>query len=322
MKSRDSFRTLSIGVLGFMLFVIVWGALVRATGSGAGCGSDWPMCRGAVIPRATGIETYIEFFHRITSGIALVLVLAQFMWARNRFPRGAPVRKTTSASLLFILLEALLGAGLVIFEYVAQNASLARGVWVSAHLVNTFLLIGSLALTVAALEESTLEPLVIENGRVYRMLAAIGLLATMLVGISGAITALGDTLFPSSSILDGFADDLSPSSHLFIRLRLWHPVLALIVAGFLFGVSVAFARLNDKTIRRRSIMLITLLVAQLGLGFANVALLAPLALQLLHLLVADGIWILLAMVGYSTLLCTSQTNDSQIAHDTFLKSHA
>jgi heme A synthase len=127
--------------------------------------------------------------------------------------------------------------------------------------------------------------------------------------VSGAVTALGDTLFPSTSMLSGFTDDLSPSSHIFIRLRLWHPVLALITSGFLLTICAMFARLGDRAIRRRSGLLLTLLVAQLGLGFANVALLAPLPLQLAHLLLADGIWILLVMLGFSTLTAHSATHD-------------
>ena len=133
-------------VLGYNLLVIVWGAYVRASGSGAGCGNHWPLCKGEVIPRAAALETLVEVTHRLTSGLALIFVIGLVFWAFRRFPRGHHVRRASIVSLIFILTEALIGAGLVLFEYVAANASHARAFWMSGHLINTFLLLGSLAL--------------------------------------------------------------------------------------------------------------------------------------------------------------------------------
>src|ERR671937_2450642 len=141
------FRRFAWGVLIYNVAVIAWGALVRATGSGAGCGQHWPMCNGQVVPISPAMETAIEFTHRATSGIALVLVAALVVCARRAFPRGHAARRAAGFSALFIVTEALLGAGLVLFGWVAKDASAGRGFAMALHLANTFLLLASLALT-------------------------------------------------------------------------------------------------------------------------------------------------------------------------------
>src|SRR5229473_6608919 len=147
-RSRTAnFTRYAWGVLGWNLLVILWGAFVRATGSGAGCGSHWPLCNGEVVPRAPRLETIIEFTHRVTSGLALFAVVGLVVWSAVSFPRGHRVRRTAIVSLVLILTEALLGAGLVVFQLVAQDASVGRACYLSLHLVNTLFLLGALALT-------------------------------------------------------------------------------------------------------------------------------------------------------------------------------
>ena len=113
-------------VLIYNIFVILWGAYVRATGSGAGCGSHWPTCNGEIIPRADEVETLIEFTHRLTSGLAFLLVLGMLIWALRAYPKGHRVRKASGAAMIFIISESLVGAGLVLFEWVAGNISASR----------------------------------------------------------------------------------------------------------------------------------------------------------------------------------------------------
>ena len=110
-------------VLIFNLGVILWGAYVRATGSGAGCGSHWPLCNGEVIPRTGQIETLVEFTHRLSSGAAFLLVVGMLVWAWRIFPRRHRVRAAAIFSMIFMITEAFVGAGLVLFELVADNAS-------------------------------------------------------------------------------------------------------------------------------------------------------------------------------------------------------
>src|SRR5690348_950494 len=134
-------------VLGYNILVILWGAVVRATGSGAGCGDHWPLCQGVVIPHADQIATLIEFSHRATSGIDVLLVIGLCWMAFRRFGRGHAVRRYAAATAFFTLTEGLVGAALVLFGEVGNVISTVRVVVLSTHLVNTFMLLASLALT-------------------------------------------------------------------------------------------------------------------------------------------------------------------------------
>ena len=276
------------GVLVYNLAVIAWGAYVRATGSGAGCGAHWPLCNGEVVLRAPAIETIIEFSHRATSGVALISVVVLFFWARRVTPVGHPARLGATLSVVFMLTEAALGAGLVLFQLVAQDASAARALAVGAHLLNTFLLLA--ALTLCVYWASGGPALVLRPRREGRGRLMFGVLAIPLVSVAGAITALGDTLFPSESLAAGLSADLSATSHMLIRLRTIHPVLAVMVAVYLMTSVWQIAG-------RRPVGLLTartvtwLIASQLLAGVLNVVLLAPVWLQLLHLLLADAVWI-------------------------------
>lgn len=280
------------------LAVILWGALVRATGAGAGCGSHWPLCNGEVIPQAPQIETLIEYGHRLTSGIALLLVIGLFVGARRLFDPRHPARRAAAYSLFFIILEALIGAGLVLLELVADNSSTARGFWVSGHLLNTFLLVGSLTLTVwwsggaAAPRMRPWSP--------AKSWLTAALVSMLLLGMSGAITALGDTLFPVSSLAEGKAMTFSNTAHAFIRLRVWHPALA-IGAGLIMALACAKAAAGWPTATNRKLAtwLAATYLIQLAVGVINVWFLAPVALQLTHLLLSDIVWMLLVLLAAS-----------------------
>ncbi len=282
-------------VLAYNVAVIGWGAYVRASGSGAGCGSHWPLCNGDVLPRAAATATLVEFSHRLTSGLALLAVVALLIWTWRARPPGTFARRAAAWSLFFIVMEAAVGAGLVLFELVADNASMARAMFMAVHLMNTFFLLGALTLTAWSL--TTGSHLTFEGrGRTVGAIAA-GCAGLLLAGASGAVAALGDTLFPSTSMADGFAADLSTSSHLLIRLRILHPFLAVIAALTVVTLSRHLAR-SGGPLAQRSARVVRLFIAlQLGLGFANVVLLAPVWLQLLHLLVADVIWVGFILIG-------------------------
>lgn len=290
--------------LAYNLGVIAWGAYVRATGSGAGCGSHWPLCNGEVIPRAAAVETLVEFSHRATSGLALISVVVLFFWARRVAQPGHPVRTGALLSLVFMISEALLGAGLVLFGLVGDDASGIRAVVVSAHLLNTFLLLASMTLTVWWASGGGVLRVTGRQGRQGRQgdraRLVAGVLAILLVSCSGAVTALGDTLFPNASLLEGLAADLSPTAHVLIRLRTIHPVLAVMTALYLAPSVWRFAdrRPLDRPVAH---VLIALLGTQLALGFLNVLLLAPVWLQLVHLLVADALWIAYVLLAADIL---------------------
>lgn len=281
-------------VLAYNLLVIVWGAFVRATGSGAGCGDHWPTCNGQVVPRAPALETVIEFTHRLTSGLDLVLVLGLVVWAYRSHPRAHPVRVGATLSGVFLITEALLGAGLVVFRLVAGNQSVARAWYLALHLSNTFILLAALALT--AWWASGGAPVSIARKASPAVVLGAGLVGALAVAVSGGIAALGDTLFPATSLAHGLVQDFSPTAHVFLRLRLWHPVLAVGVGLFAVATGWVFAALRrDRRATGFATALTALVLGQCALGVANVLLLAPVPLQLLHLAVADAFWIVLVL---------------------------
>ncbi|MSO30372.1 MAG: heme A synthase [Acidobacteria bacterium] len=286
-------------VLLYNLGVIAWGAYVRATGSGAGCGNHWPLCNGEILPRAAGLATLIEFSHRVTSGLALVSVVVLLVWTRRAAPAGHPTRGAAAASVGFMISEALLGAGLVLFHLVAGNTSLLRAGMAAAHLLNTFALVAALALT-AWWASGGAEV----DWRSHRSTAgqvALNTALIMLVSCSGAVTALGDTLFPASSLSEGIGADLASSSHMLVRLRTIHPVLAIASA---FGLMSAAWRMGQKGTPesgRLARALILLIVTQLAVGASNVFLLVPVWLQMVHLLLADTIWILFVLLSAAVM---------------------
>jgi heme A synthase len=287
-------------VLVYNLGVIAWGAYVRATGSGAGCGAHWPLCNGDVVPREAAVQTLVEYSHRLTSGLALISVVVLFFWARRVTRPGHPVRTGATLSLAFMLSEAALGAGLVLFQLVADDASAARALAVAAHLLNTFLLLAAITLTVYWASG---------GGALHRRPGtarlAVGGFALLVVSVMGAITALGDTLFPSTSLGEGLSADLSAASHLLVRLRTVHPVLAVVTALALMS-SVSRLAEGRAAGLRAARLLVWLLGFQLAAGFVNVLLLAPVWLQMVHLLLADAIWIAYVFLAADALTATSR----------------
>jgi heme A synthase len=290
--STTAFRRFSLLTLGLTLVVIMWGAYVRASGSGAGCGSHWPTCNGEVIPRPRSTATVVEFTHRATSGLVFALIAVQLGWALRLFPRGHGARRAAAAAMAFIVSEALIGAGLVLFEMVAANRSVARAAWVSAHLLNTFALVAALVLTGwrAGPAARAREPL----GPAAATALLLGMAGMLLVATSGAIAALGDTLFPARSIAEGWQQDLSATAHLFVRLRVLHPVLAVVVGSGLLALTGSMVvRDRPSGARGAATLVAALVLAQLAAGLLNLVLLAPIPLQLVHLLLADLVWIAL-----------------------------
>jgi len=279
--------------------VILWGAYVRATGSGAGCGANWPLCNGEVIPRAAGAEMLVEFSHRLTSGLALVAVVVLAVWTWRVAPRPHPARAAAGWTVVFMLTEAAVGAALVLFRLVADNASMARAMFMAVHLINTFVLVAALTLTAWFLSGGA--PLRL-RGRPESLAWLLGgAAAVLLTGVSGAVAALGDTLFPAGSLAEALAAELSATSHALIRLRLLHPLIAVIVAVGLIG-----GGLNLRGDRRPGLAGLGSAVAmlafvQVAVGFLNVLLLAPVWMQLVHLLLANALWIVYVLLGARVL---------------------
>ena len=270
-------------VLAFNVGVILWGAYVRATGSGAGCGAHWPLCNGEVVPRGAATTTLIEFTHRISSGLVLALAVVLLAWARRAFAPGHPARRGAAAVMLLTITEALVGAGLVLFRLVGTDASLARVASMALHLVNTFLLLGALTLTAARATGLVGRRRPLLRGK--PLLVGIGLLCVMLVSVTGAVTALGDTLFPPGAV--GEPHGHAAAAHFLVRLRILHPLLAVAVGAYLAALGGTVL----EPCRRHAWLLFALVLAQFVAGPLTVALRAPVSMQLVHLLLADLVWV-------------------------------
>ncbi len=289
------FQRFAWGVLFYNIFVIVFGAFVRATGSGAGCGSHWPLCNGEVVPRAPQIETLIEWTHRLTSGITVLLILIMGVWVWRIAWQDKKLRYAVLGSIFFIFTESLIGAGLVLFGLVGENASMSRAISMMAHLVNTFLLLASLT---GVAWFATFHPTKREENFGKRAGWVVGALGMLVLGASGAIAALGDTLFPSSSLLEGIMSDFDPLAHFLIRLRIFHPAIAIIVGAYvIIFIRSLIGSSQDAQFNKIGVGVISLIIAQWLLGIVNVITLAPVGIQLVHLLLTTLIWIGYVIVG-------------------------
>ena len=283
------------GVLAFNLAVILWGAVVRATGSGAGCGSNWPDCDGAIVPVLEDGATAIEFTHRLTSGLAFLAVIALFVGARRRYDRDHRVRRAAKVALGFMIVEVLIGAALVLFGWVDDDTSTARVVAIAVYLAIFFLLIGSIAFTAWW---ASGRPGVRLDDRRTALMIGTGLAALLVVGGIGAVTALGDTLFPEATL----ADDFRRSSHYLVQLRTIHPVLAIVASGYLLFLGQQWTMRRDRPeVSMFAGAVVALVLIQVLFGFVNLALAAPLWAQLVHLLLADSLWLATVLFGATAL---------------------
>ncbi len=288
MIARKRFALFAWAVLAFNIPVILWGAYVRISFSGNGCGDHWPFCNGQVIPTHMAAPMAIEFTHRAMTGVDTIAVLAMCVWAFLAFPRKHAVRFYAGLSVLFLFIEAMLGAGLVLWQLVNHNHSAWRAVYLSAHFTNTMLLLGILTATAWA-ASSGIER--VEWRRAPRVLP-VAMLVVIAISIAGTIAALGDTLFPSATLVGGMERDFSSTTSMLLRLRMVHPFLAIAGAAYLLFVTGRILQRHETgPLRRAASAVLLLILCQLAAGMVNLALLAPMYMQLLHLFLADMLWI-------------------------------
>jgi heme A synthase len=298
-RVRRVFPYVAWATLAFTVLVILWGTVVRATGSGDGCGESWPKCGQQFIPPNPTVETLIEFSHRASSFLAGIGVAAVFLLAMWAWPKRHIVRRAATASGVFLVIEALLGASLVLFGWVDDDVSAARMVVVPLHLVNTFMLLGALSVTAwwgSGLPQPTTEG----RERSIRWLL-IGAVALLVLGATGALNALADTIFPADSLAQGIAEEFGPTAPILIRLRIIHPVVA-IAGGLLVGwIAANTARRGSLRTKRLAAAVSIIVLSQFFVGIANIIFLTPLAIQVIHLMVADFLWIAFILLSVSWL---------------------
>lgn len=287
--------------LAYNVVVILWGVFLRASRAGDGCGQHWLTCHGEVVPSAPELKTVIEFSHRVTSGIAFIIVLALVIWAFRRFAKGHSARKTAVVSFIFILTEALVGAGLVLTGNTAGNMTAARPFWMAGHLTNTFILLAFLTLT--AWRASGGSRLNFKSEPKILLMLTIAILGIFLVGVSGSLAALSSMIFPSETFSEGLAKDFAETSHMILRLRISHPILSVVMAGYLAYLALWFKRKMPENagVSRWANAILILICLQLVSGAVTVLTLAPIVMQLVHLFLADAVWIAFILLGANAL---------------------
>jgi heme a synthase len=280
--------------------VVLWGAYVRATGSGAGCGNRWPLCDGDVVGATANGQTIVEFTHRITSVISVLMVTGLVVWCCRVTKKGDWARYSAILAAALLANEALLGAALVLLKHVANDQSAGRVFFLCLHFGNTLLLLAALSLTAAWLSNGSRSFSVIRKWREVGSVG-LGLLAIIVTGISGAVAALADTLYPATSLPSSLAQDFSSRTSALLRVRLLHPAAATIAVCYVLWVMWRRSNRRDR-FSRSVIALITLLFMQVVIGVLNVLLLAPVWLQIAHLFVANALWILLVLASADLVL--------------------
>ncbi len=289
-------------IVAYNMTVILWGAYVRGSGSGAGCGRRWPLCNGEILPSITQSQTLIEFMHRVTSAVSLILVFLLVVWCWRQTSKGDWLRYSSVCALFLLLNEALLGALLVLLDHVGRlDRSAAHALFLCLHFGNTLLLLAALTLTARWLSNRKRRFVVVAKPH-ERIAIGLGLVSLMVIGMTGSLASLGDTIFPAGSLRYALIQDFSSSSHVLLRLRLLHPVAAVMGSIYVLWLLRSFWGKQDHS--QWTLVLAVALMAQIALGAMNVVLLAPVWLQLTHLLVAEIFWILLVLASADHLFAT------------------
>lgn len=293
-------------VLAYNIVVIIWGVFLRASKSGDGCGQHWLTCHGEVIPSAPELKTVIEFSHRITSMLDGFIVIGLLVWAflnwrSEKVERNKLILKMAIGCFVFVVVEGLLGAGLVLTGNTAETLTAARPFWMAGHLITTLILLTFLTLTAwfaggGKRFDFKAQP---------KILLLLGLAVTgiLLIGLSGSVAALSSMLFPSETLSEGIAKDFSATSNILLRLRVSHPILSITVGVYLIFLA-AWMKKNFADffhVSRWANVLIVLVLVQFVSGAITLLTLAPIVMQIVHLFLADAVWISFVLLSASVL---------------------
>ncbi len=296
--NKIHFTRWTLTLLIYTVIVILWGAWVRISHSGDGCGDTWPLCHGELIPEIKRGKTWVEFGHRLMSGIYGLLIVFIWFQARKFFEKPSFGRSAAKATLIFMVIEALLGAKLVLFKLVTTNATPYRAFVMALHQVNSFMLTGAIAFTYFASQSTStksknLKPESLNSHSGYNKYRFFPLVI-LILAITGAWAALSNSLFPENNLAAGLIADFSESSHFLIRLRIFHPVFAILGAGSLALFFWVKAQTTEESTSGKSALVLSLILAcQILFGLATLFFHAPSWMKIVHLGFAHLIWIFL-----------------------------
>ncbi|MCB0334643.1 MAG: COX15/CtaA family protein [Bdellovibrionales bacterium] len=283
-RTRKFSQSYCLFLAGFALLIILWGAFVRISGSGDGCGDHWPLCHGNFVPNKT-LESIIEFLHRSSSGLFLCCSLALPWLVARATPRRHLARSAAIIFVITVIIEALIGALLVLAGLVADDASTLRAIVMSGHLVNTLLLFGSLIACWGLLAFK------VPQQQSQRLNASVFILLFyyIVTAMFGAFAALASALFPAESLSAGLEMDLAAAAHAVLQLRALHPVLGL---GFIL-VAFYFFSQRAKIPEQQFKLAMALIISHCFFGVITFLSLSPVWMKLVHLASVELTWMYL-----------------------------
>lgn len=301
---KEKLTRLFSQALGFLVFysviVILWGAWVRISHSGDGCGDTWPLCGGKILPEGETAKTWVEYAHRISSGLYGVFVFALFFEGRRLFSKNSTIHQAGLVTLILTVTEAMLGARLVLSQLVGLNDSLQRLVAISLHQVNSLLLVGASVLWFWSAREPGEEIELKTGNRLNRFYFG----GFIILAITGAWAALSTTLFPSLGLWEGLQRDFQENSHVLLKIRILHPLLAVFLGSYF---SFMFWRQSQKTghprLQKAALWISALFIAAILVGMVTLLFLSPIALKITHLAFGYLLWIFL--VSYAVISADS-----------------
>jgi len=291
-----------------VVVVVSSGALVRATNSGAGCGESWPKCDQQLFPVPDSIEQLIEFTHRMLTSGLVIGGIALIVLSYVQLGKSHPVTRAAVIAFGFLLFESVLGAALVLFGWVEQDASIGRLVAVPIHLMNTFALIAAYAL-VAWRAAGRADFSIANAGHRGRVLV-VGAGILVLIAAIGSLNALADTLFPAESIVSAVTEEFGSTAPILLQIRVLHPIVAI---GGSIGIVFIIRYLDvgmSRSTRKRGWIIVSIIGFQSVVGLVNIALLTPVEIQVIHLVIADLLWI--AYLFYMFAATTRRVADNMI----------
>jgi protoheme IX farnesyltransferase len=289
----DRFAKFAWFVLLYNLAAVAWGVFVRASKSGDGCGTSWPLCDGASLPLNGDFARIVEASHRITTSLVGLWAIILVVWAFKKFPKGHLARFASVGFLFMTGVEGLIGKALVANRLVVMNDSALRAGYMAGHVVSTFLLLGFSVLLIKA--ATMHRPIQLKGQRAVGWILGIAAFGLIFLAVSGAISALGHQLKPVDNVLQAA---LNPATFWMVRIQPLHPLIAISIGLYLLLAGGLIQHLRpDEKVRRAVRWMVGLYGVQLALGAMNIWFSAPIPMQMTHLVMADINWISLVVLG-------------------------
>ncbi len=289
----------------YTVLVIIWGAWVRISHSGDGCGNHWPLCDGLYIPTAPSQKTLIEYFHRLSSGFYGIFALGLAIAAYRVFPKKSAGRQVAIATFILMVIEALLGAALVLKGLVGENATIFRLSVMTLHQMNSLLLTGSTVI-LALVTKPDRSPVTIQISWKGLVTQGSNWIIFMLIPATGAWAALANTLFPSKSLQEGLQKDLASDSPWILKLRIVHPILALVIGLALIYKFFKNSETTEGDLAKANLQVAGALSIAVLFGILTLLSLSPVWMKLVHLTIAQLVWISLVNYVMISLLSTKR----------------